>query len=683
MELLQPARRAPRRRSVTPPSLDSAAQHRAAPARAGGGPGHRGPVDAAHAPSGRGRRAHLPLLGVDEHEPAQRHVPGRGQLMRRAASGVVGAPAASSSSSAGSGERPAARTPRRARRAAPRRTPRAPPGPQPRSCHGQTSVTPSTSVHVRVVAARRRHERGGRPTSAAQRRGRARCASAAAGVQWLARRRRSGSQPRPLRPVERGQRLVDPQVCGVRRRRDARTRCIVTRCGGDGSGHAAYAWSAASAAHHRRTARHQARRPHDHKRALRSERLRPDRPPQGRRTRAGRLLPGPGQRPARRSSPIYSTALGPALGGTRFYPYASRGRRPSTTCSSCRAAMAYKNAPAPASTSAAARPSSSATRAATRPSRCCGRTAGSSSRSAAATTPPATSAPTCRTWTSSPARRASSTGRSPERRRRRRQRGAHRVRRLPGDARRGRARLGRPDAARPAGRRRGRRQGRLTTWSSTCSRTARGVVVTDVSAAAVDARARGLRRSRSRRRRRRCRTRRHRRLRALRARRRAQRRAGAGAAGEDRLRRAPTTSSPTPASRRRWPTAAMLYAPDYVANAGGVIQVADEASARAASASSAPRPRPRGSSTRRCRSSRLADAEGVPPAVAADRLAERRMAEVGRLRRPAARARLARSGRTTGRSRGGPALRTSGARTRWCTYFDRRPSGRRRSCRRG
>ena len=29
---------------------------------------------------------------------------------------------------------------------------------------------------------------------------------------------------------------------------------------------------------------------------------------------------------------------------------------------------------------------------------------------------------------------------------------------------------------------------------------------------------------------------------------------------------------------------------------------------------------------------RLADAEGVPPAVAADRLAERRMAEVGRLR---------------------------------------------------
>ena len=25
---------------------------------------------------------------------------------------------------------------------------------------------------------------------------------------------------------------------------------------------------------------------------------------------------------------IYSTALGPALGGTRFYPYRNRGRRP-------------------------------------------------------------------------------------------------------------------------------------------------------------------------------------------------------------------------------------------------------------------------------------------------------------------------------------------------------------------
>jgi valine dehydrogenase (NAD+) len=73
----------------------------------------------------------------------------------------------------------------------------------------------------------------------------------------------------------------------------------------------------------------------------------------------------------------------------------------------------------------------------------------------------------------------------------------------------------------------------------------------------------------------------------------------------------------------------ILYAPDYVVNSGGVIQVADEIEgfnfARA-----------------RARAERiydttkqilhLAQTEGVPPAVAADRLAERRMAEVSRLR---------------------------------------------------
>lgn len=73
----------------------------------------------------------------------------------------------------------------------------------------------------------------------------------------------------------------------------------------------------------------------------------------------------------------------------------------------------------------------------------------------------------------------------------------------------------------------------------------------------------------------------------------------------------------------------ILYAPDYVVNAGGVIQVADEiegfnferAKLRAT----------RIYDTTRA-ILRLADTEGVPPAVAADRLAERRMAEVGRLR---------------------------------------------------
>jgi valine dehydrogenase (NAD+) len=73
----------------------------------------------------------------------------------------------------------------------------------------------------------------------------------------------------------------------------------------------------------------------------------------------------------------------------------------------------------------------------------------------------------------------------------------------------------------------------------------------------------------------------------------------------------------------------ILYAPDYVVNAGGVIQVADElggfnfdrAKARAAQIFT---------TTREIFA--LADTDGVPPAVAADRLAERRMSEVGRLR---------------------------------------------------
>jgi valine dehydrogenase (NAD+) len=73
----------------------------------------------------------------------------------------------------------------------------------------------------------------------------------------------------------------------------------------------------------------------------------------------------------------------------------------------------------------------------------------------------------------------------------------------------------------------------------------------------------------------------------------------------------------------------ILYAPDYVVNAGGVIQVADEiegfnfdrAKLRALRIYE---------TTRQILA--LADADGVPPAAAADRLAERRMAEVGRLR---------------------------------------------------
>jgi valine dehydrogenase (NAD+) len=72
----------------------------------------------------------------------------------------------------------------------------------------------------------------------------------------------------------------------------------------------------------------------------------------------------------------------------------------------------------------------------------------------------------------------------------------------------------------------------------------------------------------------------------------------------------------------------ILYAPDYLVNAGGVIQVEDErhgfsfarAEARAA-----------GIFDVALRVFRAADADGVSPAVAADRLAEERIASVGRL----------------------------------------------------
>lgn len=74
--------------------------------------------------------------------------------------------------------------------------------------------------------------------------------------------------------------------------------------------------------------------------------------------------------------------------------------------------------------------------------------------------------------------------------------------------------------------------------------------------------------------------------------------------------------------------AGVLYAPDYVVNSGGVIQVADElhgfsferAQAKATGIFD---------TTRSIFA--LAANDGVPPAVAADRLAETRIAEIGRL----------------------------------------------------
>lgn len=73
----------------------------------------------------------------------------------------------------------------------------------------------------------------------------------------------------------------------------------------------------------------------------------------------------------------------------------------------------------------------------------------------------------------------------------------------------------------------------------------------------------------------------------------------------------------------------ILYAPDYCVNSGGVIQVADEvkgfvlerAKLKAAQIYETTR-----------RVLELAAADGVPPGAGADRLAERRMADVGRLR---------------------------------------------------
>lgn len=73
----------------------------------------------------------------------------------------------------------------------------------------------------------------------------------------------------------------------------------------------------------------------------------------------------------------------------------------------------------------------------------------------------------------------------------------------------------------------------------------------------------------------------------------------------------------------------VLYAPDYVVNAGGLIQVADELEgfsfARAKSRATLIF-----DTTKRVLE--LAAKEGVTPGAAADRLAERRMSEVGRLR---------------------------------------------------
>jgi valine dehydrogenase (NAD+) len=73
----------------------------------------------------------------------------------------------------------------------------------------------------------------------------------------------------------------------------------------------------------------------------------------------------------------------------------------------------------------------------------------------------------------------------------------------------------------------------------------------------------------------------------------------------------------------------ILYAPDYVVNSGGLVQVADEI--EGFSFERAKKKAARIFDTTK-RVFAIAAEEGVPPAVAADRLAERRMAQIGRLR---------------------------------------------------
>jgi valine dehydrogenase (NAD+) len=73
----------------------------------------------------------------------------------------------------------------------------------------------------------------------------------------------------------------------------------------------------------------------------------------------------------------------------------------------------------------------------------------------------------------------------------------------------------------------------------------------------------------------------------------------------------------------------IVYAPDYLVNAGGVIQVADELAGFSFERAQARAEQIFGTMQRLLAA---AAAEGVPPAVAADRLAERRISSIGRLR---------------------------------------------------
>jgi valine dehydrogenase (NAD+) len=72
----------------------------------------------------------------------------------------------------------------------------------------------------------------------------------------------------------------------------------------------------------------------------------------------------------------------------------------------------------------------------------------------------------------------------------------------------------------------------------------------------------------------------------------------------------------------------ILYAPDYLVNSGGVMQVEDERHGFSFARAQA---KATGIYDVALRVFRAADEQGVSPAVAADRLAEERMRSVGRL----------------------------------------------------
>jgi len=84
-----------------------------------------------------------------------------------------------------------------------------------------------------------------------------------------------------------------------------------------------------------------------------------------------------------------------------------------------------------------------------------------------------------------------------------------------------------------------------------------------------------------------------------------------------------------PGVEKRLEERGILYAPDYCVNSGGLIQVADELEGF-----SFERAQQRAASIFETTQAvfELARADGVAPAIAADRLAERRMHDVGRLR---------------------------------------------------